>query len=145
MGTQVEGRRSPRRHVSRSHAWTLCPSMLPACRLIPSRGRPSYSPLALLSAARWAPSHYKIGTARRAPGAPAVHGPSRPPAPLEPAAASSRFRPAAHTTETPSTFPCTYYSSSARLFFPRSCYLAGAKLLAAAAAWCRCPPPPAGS
>jgi hypothetical protein len=99
--------------VSRSHARALCPSVLPARRPGPARGRPSYSPL---NATRWASSHYKGGATRRAPRAPAVHGPSHPSAPLKAAAASSKFRPAASPTEPSSTSPCIHNSFPSRPF-----------------------------
>jgi hypothetical protein len=90
--------------------------------------------LAHLCVAERALSLYKRGTARQ----PRVRLPfparAAPPAPLEAAAVNPRVRPAAYPTEAPSTFSCTCFTSLTRSRFPPSRHLAGAELLAAAAA-----------
>jgi hypothetical protein len=69
-------------------------------------------------------------------------GPSRPPAPLEAATTSSGFRPAAHSTETPSTSPCTYCSPPTTSSHWRATYLAGAVAPASGTGRRRGTPPP---
>jgi hypothetical protein len=116
-------------------AWTRAPGLARASR-VPLGLCPwpaLLSPLALLSVARWSPSHYKKAPQGELLACLPSTARAAPPTPLEVAAASLGFRLAVHPTKTPSTFPCTYYSSPAHPFFPWSCYLAGAVLLAAAA------------